>query len=321
MLRPNHHPSTSNATRSAGRRGRLVSGGGAGESTIALRTDAEIERIAEAGRILAAALEAARIACTPGTDTATIANVVESSIRDAGAEPALCGLVDPATGLAFPAAATVSVEDVVLHGLPGGRRLLEGELVSIDAAVELDGWFADAAITVPVGRVDADRARLAVAVHDLLDTAIDLVRPGIRWSRIARILQEVALDAGYGLVEGFVGHGIGRSLHEAPAVPGLVTPGLLGRGDFTLRPGMVLAIEPVIVTAGDVSGPARRGDGTGAGVPLVADEDGWSIRTIDGAVAAHAEHTIAVGRRGAIVLTDPNRRTVTDLIHTPGATG
>lgn len=285
--------------------------GGAGD-TVAIRSDAEIDRIADAGRVLSRALDAGRAACVPGAETASIAHVVETVIRESGATPALLGMVDPATGLAYPQAATVSVEDVVLHGLPGKRRLLDGELVSIDAAVELDGWFADAAITVPVGRVDATRQRLAVAVHDLLDTAIDLVRPGVRWSRIARILQEVALDSGYGLVEGFVGHGIGRRLHEAPAVPGLLTASLLGRGDFTLRPGMVLAIEPVLVASGDVSGPARRGDGTGAGVPLLADADGWSIRTIDGAVAAHAEHTVAVGRRGAIVLTDPNRRAILD---------
>jgi methionyl aminopeptidase len=192
--------------------------------------------------------------------------------------------------------------------------VLEGELVSIDCAACLDGWHADAAVTVPVGRVDAERSRLAFAVQDLLDTAIDLVRPGMRWSRIATILQEVALDAGYGLVEGFAGHGIGRGLHESPAVPSTLTPGLRGRGDFTLRPGMVFAIEPVLVAMGSISGPARRADGTAAGVPLVHDEDGWSVRTLDGAVAAHAEHTIAVGRRGATVLTDPDRRSLSQLL-------
>lgn len=318
MLRSNDQSSTSRPIRDAVQAGRLVSGRAAGTSEIALRSEAEIAAIAEAGRVLAAALQTGREACRVGVRTSEIARVVEDSIREAGAEPALLGLIDSDTGRAFPAAATVSVEDVVLHGVPGDRRLLDGELVSIDAAVVLDGWHADAAITVPIGRVDATRSRLATAVHDLLDTAIDLVRPGVRWSRIARILQEVSLDAGYGLVEGFVGHGIGRSLHEAPAVPGLVTRGLLGRGDFTLRPGMVLAIEPVIVAQGEVSGAALRGDGTAAGVPVVLDADEWSVRTLDGAVAAHAEHTIAVGSHGAVVLTDPSHVHLIDTIRTDG---
>lgn len=318
MLRPNDPSSTSRPIRTAGRAGRPVAGRGSGAGEIALRTDAEIAAIAEAGRVLAAALEAGRGACRVGARTAEIARVVEASIREAGAEPALLGLVDADTGRAFPAAATVSVEDVVLHGVPGERRLLDGELLSIDAAVSLDGWHADAAITVPVGKVDATRSRLATAVHDLLDTAIDLVRPGVRWSRIARILQEVALGSGYGLVEGFVGHGIGRSLHEAPAVPGLLTRGLLGRGDFTLRPGMVLAIEPVIVAEGAISGTGLRGDGTAAGVPVVLDADDWSVRTLDGAVAAHAEHTIAVGSHGAVVLTDPSHRHLIETTRTDG---
>ena len=183
--------------------------------------------------------------------------------------------------------------------------MLDGEIVSIDVAARLDGWCADAAISLAVGTVDAERARLLVAVEELLETAIDLVRPGVRWSTIARSMQDLALGAGYGLVEGFVGHGLGRDLHEGPIVPAQLTAGVMGREDFTLRPGMVLAIEPVLVAAGDLSGPALRGDGTASGVPVVLDEDGWSLRTIDGAVTAHAEHTIAVGRSGARTLTAP----------------
>jgi methionyl aminopeptidase len=312
MLRPIRPTSNDTTTRLAGR-GVRVGAIGTNEP-VALRTADEIERIGAAGRVVAQALEAARLACVPGVTTREVAAAAERVLLDEGATPVFRGRLDDVSGVPFPAAATVSVEDVVLHGMPGDRRILDGELVSIDCAARLDGWHADAAITVEVGRVDATRARLATAVQDLLDTAIDLVRPGIRWSRIATILQEVAFDSGYGLVEGFTGHGIGRDLHESPAVPASLTAGLRGRGDFTLRPGMVLAIEPVLVAAGSISGPARRADGTAAGVPLVLDEDGWSIRTLDGAVAAHAEHTIAVGRRGAVVLTDSNRRTLSQVL-------
>jgi methionyl aminopeptidase len=312
MLRPVHPTSNDLTTRLAGRG--VHAGSDRGRGSVTLRTPDEIRRIADTGRVVARALEAAASACVPGTTTRAVAAVAERVLLDAGAEPVVRGRRDAAAGEAFPAAATVSVEDVVLHGVPGDRRLLDGELVSIDCAAALDGWHADAAVTVPVGRVDPTRARLATAVRDLLDTAIDLVRPGMRWSRIATILQEVAFDSGYGLIEGFTGHGIGRRLHESPAVPAALTAGLRGRQDFTLRPGMVLAIEPVLVAAGAISGPARRADGTASGVPLVLDEDGWSIRTLDGAVAAHAEHTIAVGRRGAVVLTDPSHRGLPQLL-------
>jgi methionyl aminopeptidase len=210
---------------------------------------------------------------------------------------------DVDAGLPFPAVACVSVDDEVIHGIPGDRRLEGGEIVSIDCGARLDGWCADAAISVPVGAVAADRLELLEATRTVLDTAVDLIRPGRRWSEIARILQELALDAGYGVLDDFTGHGIGRDLHEFPAVPSHLTRGLAGRGDFTLRRGMVLAIEPILVLVGSVSGAAVRGDGTACGVPVETAADGWTVRTVDAAVAAHFEHTVAVGRSGATILT------------------
>ena len=261
---------------------------------IALRSPEDIDSIARAGAVVAEALSAARAACRPGVRTADIAEAANDVLERHDAEALSLGArPDDSTGdrPLFPAAACVSVEDVVLHGVPGDRPVLDGEIVSIDVAARLDGWCADAAISVAVGTVDEQRARLLVAVEELLETAIDLVRPGIRWSTIARTMQDLALGAGYGLIEGFVGHGLGRDLHEGPVVPSQLTAGVLGREDFTLRPGMVLAIEPVLVAAGDLSGPALRGDGTASGVPVILGHDGWSLLTIDGAVAAHAEHT------------------------------
>lgn len=296
MIRSNLHPDSVS--------GRIATDGRG--TSIALRSIEEIDAIAVTGDIVAKALEAARTVCVPGTTTASVALAAQEVLDAHGAEPLALG-TDPDPDLfdatSFPAAVCISVEDVVMHGVPGDRVLLDGEIVGIDVAARFSGWCADAAVTVPVGSIDARRRELIGAVDDLLETAIDLIRPGVRWSSIARVMQDLALGAGYGLVEGFAGHGIGRELHEAPAVPSHMTVGLQGRSDFTLRPGMVLAIEPSLVEAGSISGPALRGDGTAAGTPVVVDPDGWSIRTLDGAVAAHAEHTIAVDRGGARVLT------------------
>ena len=296
MIRSNLHPDTVT--------GRFATDGRG--TSIALRSMEEIDSIAVTGEIVAEAIQAARSACVPGATTASVAEAARRVLGDRGAEPLALG-TDPDPELfdaeAFPAAVCISVEDVVMHGVPGDQSLLEGQIVGIDVAARFQGWCADAALTVPVGQIDDRRRRLIDAVDDLLETAIDLIRPGVRWSSIARVMQDLALGAGYGLVEGFAGHGIGRDLHEAPAVPSHMTAGLQGRSDFTLRPGMVLAIEPSLVDAGPISGPALRADGTASGSPVIVDPDGWSIRTLDGAVAAHAEHTIAVDRRGARVLT------------------
>ena len=247
-----------------------------------------------------------------GATTASVAEAVAVILRSEGAASLSLGAKpDPELTVAgdFPAEACVSVDDVILHGVPGEQVLSGGEIVSIDVAARFEGWCADAAITVPVGEIDATKARLLMAMSELLETAIDLVRPGIRWSTIARSMQDMAVGSGYGLVEGFTGHGVGEDLHEAPSVPSQLTAGLMGREDFTLRPGMVLAIEPTLVETGPISGPATRADGTASGVPVVLDPDGWSVRTLDGAVAAHVEHTIVVDRRGCRILTGLDART------------
>lgn len=266
--------------------------------------------IAACGDVVAKALDAARSACVVGHRTSDVAAAIEDVLNVAGAEPLFVGQSpeEAKAGQPFPAVACVSVDEEAIHGIPGERRLEGGEIVSIDCGARLDGWCADAAITVPVGAVAADRLELLEATRTVLDTAVDLIRPGRRWSEIARILQELALDAGYGVLDDFTGHGIGRDLHEFPAVPTHLTRGLAGRGDFTLRRGMVLAIEPILVLVGSVSGAAVRGDGTACGVPVETAADGWTVRTVDAAVAAHFEHTVAVGRSGATILTSSASR-------------
>ena len=270
--------------------------------TVSVRSEAEIESIARAGALVGGILEDLRSRVRPGTTTAALASRAACLIDAANADalPLSCVNED---GDCFTHAICTSVDDVVLHGVPNDTPLVEGQIVSLDCSLRLDGWCADAAITVAVGDTAPERSRLIETCDALLETTIDLVRPGVRWSRIARIMQELALDAGFGVITDFGGHGIGRDIHEQPEVPSAVTPHLDAGGDFTLRPGMVVAIEPTLVLPGDISGPARDRLGRACGVPMAQDADGWAVRTLDGAAAAHVDHTIAVDRAGARVLT------------------
>ncbi len=274
---------------------------------VSVRPGDEIDAIARAGAVVHDVLESLRLDVKPGISTADLADRACGIISESGAEALPLECLDE-DGIAFGHAICTSVDDVVLHGAPDSTSLVAGQVLSIDCSVRLDGWCADGAISVPVGEVDSEIHRMIATCDALLETAIDLIRPGLRWSRIARVMQELALDAGFGVVEEFGGHGIGRSLHELPEVPSTMTSKLRGGGgDFTLRPGMVLAIEPTLVLPGAISGPARDREGDACGVPVVTDPDGWAIRTIDGSPAVHAEHTVAVGHADARVLTQELR--------------
>ena len=271
-------------------------------AAVSVRSEAEIESIAKAGALVGEILEELRVRVRPGTTTAELSSLAADLIEAADADALPLSCVNE-NGDCFAHAICTSVDDVVLHGVPNHTPLVEGQIVSLDCSLRLEGWCADSAITVAVGDVTPERSRLIETCEALLDTTIDLVRPGVRWSRIARIMQELALDAGFGVITDFGGHGIGRDIHEQPEVPSAVTPHLDAGGDFTLRPGMVVAIEPTLVLPGDISGPARDRLGRASGVPVAQGADGWAVWTLDGAVAAHVEHTIAVGRTGARVLT------------------
>ncbi len=186
----------------------------------------------------------------------------------------------------FPAVACISPNEVIVHGIPDGRVLEEGDIVSIDCGAIVDGWHADAAITVPVGEIDDDDRRLLDTTRASLDAAIAATLDGNRLGDIGAAVEATVKDAGFGLVREYVGHGIGTAMHEEPDVPNY---GLAGRG-LRLRAGMVLAIEPM-VTAGR---PASRVLG-----------DGWTVVTADGSRAAHFEHTVAITDSGPEVLTLP----------------
>lgn len=270
--------------------------------SIALRSSDDVAAIERAGAAVAAALELAESAVRAGATTLDVDAAVRTALAAAGAEPAFVNYPHPTGGPSFPAAACVSVANEVVHGVPGARTLRAGELVSIDVGARVGGWCADAAVTAIVPGAD-DVAALEAFVADAWETlhaGIALMQPGQRWSDVADRMQRVAFGRGHGMVEGWHGHGIGRSVHEAPQAPSMVTAGLRTDRDFTLLPGMVLAVEPILVMgARGVVGT----DGCGSGVSAQVGADGWTVRAAGGLVAAHVEHTVAVTRSGPRILT------------------
>ena len=269
----------------------------------ALRSAEDIEGIRAAGAIVAGALDAARAACTEGASTAAIDRAVHAWILAAGAEPVFLGYRGSCEGQGgarppFPAASCISVNEELVHGVPGARALMRGDVVSIDAGVRSAGWCADSAITVCVGDADATTSRMVAVAERMLDEAIARIRPGVRWSSIAEAMETLATDSGFAVAVDFVGHGIGRDLHEPPQVPCSLYSSFLEHGDFTLRPGMVLAIEPMIVDERPVRN--ERGELRNPRVTLAAD--GWTVVLDSGARSCHVEHTVAVTRDGADIL-------------------
>jgi methionine aminopeptidase, type I len=245
---------------------------------IIAKSAAEIEVMREAGRITARALDAVSSAVRPGATTADLDAIAEDVIVKAGARPAFKGYHG------FPATLCTSVNDQVVHGIPGGRVLKEGEIVSVDCGAIVDGYYGDSARTFPVGHVSAEANRLMDVTKRSLEAGIARCRPGMRLYDVSAAVQDVAEAAGFSVVREYVGHGIGRSMHEDPQVPNY---GKAGTGP-TLRTGMVLAIEPMI----------------NAGAADVRSlDDGWTVVTLDGAMSAHFEHTVAVTEDGPLVLT------------------
>lgn len=254
-----------------------------------------------AGALVRDALDRAASLCRPGATTRELDAAAHEAIRAGGGEPLFLGYPSADGASPFPASTCISVEDEVVHGVPGERRLVAGQLVSIDCGVRLDGWCADAAVTVAVGSVDERRAELVRTAQAMLDEAIRLSAPGRRWSEVALAMQALPLARGYGVLTQFVGHGIGRRLHEAPEVPNCVSPELLERNDFTLRPGMTIAVEPMLTLCGPSAGVSDIR--FPRGVETRRLHDGWTVVSADGSPAVHVEETIAITRSGCVVLT------------------
>ena len=247
---------------------------------IHIKTPAQIALVRQAGQVVVAAMRLCREELVkPGLSTLEIDQEVEALIRERGAKPAFKGY------RGFPATVCVSINEEVVHGIPAAhRRLKEGDIVGLDFGAVVEGFYADAAITVPVGEIPGDVQRLLDVTRESLELAIAAARPGNRLGDISAAVQRHVEAAGFGVVRVFVGHGIGRELHEDPQIPNFGEP---GKGPV-LRPGMVLAIEPM-VTMGHWE------------VRVLADR--WTAVTEDGSLAAHFEHTVAITESGPAVLT------------------
>jgi methionyl aminopeptidase len=249
---------------------------------IELKSTSEIGKMRKPARVVAEVLAALRDMVRPGTTTAELDRAAERMINRAGARSAFKNY--RVGSVVFPAVLCVSINEEVVHGIPSDRGLKEGDIVSLDFGVEIDGYYGDSAITVPVGKIDDDSQRLIETTERSLYAGIEHLRPGERLGDVGAAVQRVAESEGFSVVRDFVGHGIGRALHEEPQVPNFGTP---GRGR-ALKSGMVIAIEPMV----NVGAPGVR----------VLD-DGWPAVTADGRRSAHFEHTVAVTNDGPEILT------------------
>jgi methionyl aminopeptidase len=245
---------------------------------IVCKSPAEIEKMRAASMLVAEVLGELAALVAPGVSTLDLDAAAEKRVRDRGAEPAFKGY------RGYPNTLCASVNDQVIHGIPSKRPLVEGDIISLDMGVKLNGFFGDSAVTVPVGRVTDEAKRLLRITEESLEKGIEQVRLGGRISDIGHAIQKHVEAHGFSVVREFVGHGIGASLHEEPQIANYGEP---GRGP-RLAEGMTLAIEPMV----NVGKP---------GVKMLSD--GWTAVTRDGSLSAHFEHTVAVTKNGPLVLT------------------
>jgi methionyl aminopeptidase len=255
---------------------------------ITLRSRREIELIRKACEVVAKVLSKLQEVVKPGVSTAELDSLAERITREAGAEALFKGVVNPYAKRPFPGVICTSLNEQVVHGIPSETvKLREGDLLSVDYGARLGGYCGDAAFTVAVGATSTQKRRLIEITRQVLDIAISVSAPGVRWSQVAARMQACAESAGFSVVQDFVGHGIGTQMHEDPRVPNFVSDELLAN-DIYLREGMILAVEPMINM------------GTYAVRTL---PDGWTVVTRDGKCSAHFEHTIAIVKDGCEVLT------------------
>jgi methionyl aminopeptidase len=255
---------------------------------ITLRSRREIELIRRAGAVVADVLSKLQEIAEPGVTTARLDSVALQITADAGAEALFKGVRSPLSRSLFPGAICTSINEQVVHGIPSETvKLKDGDILSIDFGARLDSYCADAAVTIGIGEISKDKRKLIDITKHVLDIAIAKSALAVKWSRIAAEMQNYVESAGFAIVKDFVGHGIGRKMHEEPRVPNFVSDELL-TDDIILTEGMVLAIEPMI----------------NAGTSDVrTQKDGWTVVTRDGKCSAHFEHTIAIIGNDCEVLT------------------
>ena len=257
---------------------------------IRLKRPEDIEKMRQAGRIVAQVHQLCRRMCKPGVTTKEIDEAAGQLIADLGAVGTFKNFPTYRPGEGFPANLCISINECVVHGIAGSREIQDGDVVGFDCGVKLDGWCGDAATTVLVGDVPEDVRKMCEATQQCLQIAIDNIKPGRRWSSVARLMQDHAEKLGYGVVREFVGHGIGQRMHEDPKVPNYVSRELL-RNDIALVEGLVLAVEPMCTLGSS---------------EVETLNDAWTVVTVDRKASAHYEHTLAVTRTGCEILTDGN---------------
>ncbi|MDO8886041.1 type I methionyl aminopeptidase [Candidatus Oleimmundimicrobium sp.] len=245
---------------------------------IIIKSSDEIKRIREAGKIVGTAIKKIENLIEPGMTTAEIDDIVQSTITKMGGRPAFKGY------RGFPASACVSVNEEVVHGIPGSRKIRSGDIVGIDVGVEYQGCYADAAATFPVGKISEQASTLINVTRKALSAGIEKCVVGNKLYDISHAIQKVVENAGFSIVRDFVGHGVGLKLHEDPPIPNY---GLPNRGP-TLKKGMVFAIEPM-VNMGNYS------------VKIL--KNNWTVVTCDGSLSAHFEHTVVITPEGSDILT------------------
>ncbi len=259
---------------------------------ITLRSQREIELMAKAGAVVADVLSKLKEIAEPGMTTAYLDSVASQVTADAGAEALFKGVRTPFSQIPFPGAICASINEQVVHGIPSeDARLKDGDILSIDFGARLNGYCGDAAVTIAIGEISEDRRRLMDVTKRVLETAIQKSAPTVRWSQVAGEMQRCAESAGFSVVRDFVGHGIGREMHEEPRVPNFVSNELRAN-DIVLAEGMALAVEPM-VNAGSCA--------------VRTLKNGWTVVTRDGKCSAHFEHTIVIVENGCKVLTDKGR--------------
>ncbi len=245
---------------------------------MSIKNALELKRLRESGRIVRETIDAMRAHARAGATTAEVNEVGARVIRRNGARSAPMLVYD------FPAEVCISVNDEIVHGIPSGRVLEEGDLLKLDVTVEKDGLMADAAVTVGIGRIREEHRRLITCVERAFTAALSQARTGRRVNDIGRAVEREAAEDGFRIVRDLTGHGIGRTIHEAPRVPNYDDP----RAARPLTKGLVIAVEPIMAI------------GTGS---VRENKDGWTISTADGSAAAHYEHTIVITDGDPIVLT------------------
>ena len=255
---------------------------------IRLKTAGEIEKMRRAGRVVRSVLDRVAQMALPGAATRDFEAEARRLTQAAGAEALFLNVPSRSGAGPYPAYLCVSVNEELVHGIPGERVIRDGDIVSVDFGVRLEGWCADAAETFLVGQVSPEVRRLVEVTRNVLAKACSMCRPCQKWSRVARQMQAYVEGEGFSVVRKFVGHGIGETMWEPPQVPNFVSPELEAR-DILLREGLVLAVEPMV----------------NMGSPEVEEgPDGWTVLTRDRLPAAHFEHTLAVRPGGCEILTD-----------------